>query len=409
MKKWIFSVVGISCSILLFSFLQGNSEVEKANKPRKVALKQRKECLEPRFVNLVKSDFRFQYELFKKSKVINGRYIYNNGIYEVTFTVNPLFQQRIKREFKRFKLKYASFVAIEPKTGKVIAAVSGIDYPNLLFKRNFPTASTFKIVTAAAALDSGLANPKTELVCGGVGDSCSPYVWLNSKLQIRRRFSDSFATSANPFFGNLGRLIGKDRLLKYAELFGFNRRDYNFPWGRIDKPKGDYEIALTAAGLGRTTTSPFHEALISQVILNGGVMMKPYIVESIKDLRTGKVYKVAPTPIQRVISEKTAKEIEDMMRLTTKIGTVSDRRYFRVSRRYRELEIGGKTGTLSELSYPEGRCEWFTGFIKYGNQQLAVSSVAVNGKLYYLSGYEITALAGVDFAKLNLKFAREGR
>ena len=362
---------------------------------------------ENKFIKELESDFKLQYDLFKKSKVINGKYVYNNGVYEITFTIDPKFQEKIEDEFRKFKLKYAAFVAIEPETGRVVAAVSSLNYPNLLFKRNFPTASTFKIVTAAAALDTGLAGPDTELLCGGVGDSCSPYVWLNSKLQIKRKFSEAFANSANPFFGNLGRLIGKEELLKYARLFGFNRSDYNFPWGRIEEPQGDYEIALTAAGLGKTTSSPFHEALIAQVIVNRGVMVKPTLIESIKDLKTGRVYGLKPTPICRVIKEKTAKEIEKMMELTVKRGTVSNRKYFRLARRYRELKIGGKTGTLSELSYPEGRCEWFTGFMEFKNRKLAISSVAVNGKLYYLSGYEIAAIAAIDFAKLNMKIAKE--
>ncbi len=363
----------------------------------------------PEFIKEIESDFKLQYRLFKKAEVEGNRYVYNTGNYKVVFTVNPQFQKAVEGEFKRFRVKYGAYVALDPKTGAVIAAVSSLDYPNLLFKRSFPTASTFKIVTAAAALDTGIATPETELNCGGLGDSCSPSVWLNSPYRVERVFSQSFATSANPFFGNLGRLMGKKTLMEYAYRFGFNRSGYNFPWGIVREPLDDYELALTAAGLGDTVTSPFHEALIAQTIVNGGVMVKPHLVEKVIDLKTGKEYDFKTTSLGRVVKEKTADEIKRMMILTVKIGTVSNRRYFKKLRRYSNLTVGGKTGTLTEKSYPEGRCEWFTGFMSYGSKTLAVSSVAVNNWLYYLSGYEIAAVAAADFVKLQERYAEGGK
>jgi len=356
---------------------------------------------EPELVKDLKRDFMFQYSLLKKATLEGASYVYSNGRYKVFFTVNPEFQRALEEKFKRFKVKYGAFVAIEPSSGKVLAVVSSLEYPDLTVKRSFPTASTFKIVTAAAALDLGVASPDTVLTCGGVGDSCSPSVWLNSRLQLKRKFSQSFATSANPFFGNLGRLVGKENLLKYAKLFGFNDTSYNFPWGILRPPLDDYELALTAAGLGDTRTSPFHEALIAQTVVNKGLMLKPTLVSKVVDLRSGKVFEFKPESIRRVISEKTAEEIKEMMVLTVKVGTVSNRKYFRrLKFKYPQLVIGGKSGTLTERSYPEGRCEWFTGFFSLGNKNVAFSSLAVNNWLYYISGYEIGAVAAETFAKL---------
>ena len=362
----------------------------------------------PALIKELESDFKLQYQLFKKARQEGDRFVYNTGNYRLIFTVDPYFQKAVESELKRFKVKYGAYVAIDPETGAVLAAVSSLNHPNLLFKRSFPTASTFKIVTAAAALDTGAATPRTELNCGGLGDSCSPYVWLNSPYRVERIFSQSFATSANPFFGNLGRLIGKKKLMEYAYRFGFNKKGYNFPWGVVREPLDDYELALTAAGLGDTVTSPFHEALIAQTVVNGGVMVKPHLVEKVVDLRTGREYLFKTTPLRRVIKEKTADELKKMMVLTVKIGTVSNRKYFRRLRRYRGLVIGGKTGTLTEKSYPEGRCEWFSGFMSYNGRTVAISSVAVNNWLYYLSGYEIAAVAAADFVKLQERYAKGG-
>lgn len=409
-KIKLFSVPLISALLflLLVSFVNTLAPKKGKEEDAEAKVEETQENQMPQIVKELESDFKLQYQLFKKAEQEGDKFVYNTGNYKIVFTVNPQFQKAVENEFKKFKVKYGAYVALDPKTGTVVAAVSSLDYPNLLFKRSFPTASTFKIVTAAAALDTGVATPETELNCGGVGDSCSPSVWLNSPYRVERTFSQSFATSANPFFGNLGRLIGKKTLMEYAYKFGFNRTGYNFPWGIVRKPLDDYELALIAAGLGDTVTSPFHEALIAQTILNGGVMVKPRLIQKVIDLKTGKEYKFETTPLGRVVKEKTADKIKKMMVLTVKTGTISSRRYFRLLRRYSNLTVGGKTGTLTERSYPEGRCEWFTGFMSYNGKTLAVSSVAVNNWFYYISGYEIAAVAAADFVKLQERYAKGG-
>lgn len=392
---------------LLINQTFGNEDLTEKNNTVSTETGHLNKEVEPDIVKLLRSDFAFQYSLFKKAHPENGRFVYSDGRFRIYFTVLPDFQRAVEEQFKRFKVRYGAYVAIDPRTGRVLAAVSSLSHPDLTLKRSFPAASTFKIVTAAAALELGIAKPDTTLICGGTGDSCSPSVWLNSRFKVERKFSQSFATSANPFFGNLGRLIGKENLLKYARLFGFNDNSYDFPWGIFRPPLDDYELALMAAGLGDTTASPFHEALISQTIVNGGLMMKPFLVDRVVDEKSGKVYVFSPEPLRRVISEKTAREIEKMMELTVKAGTVSGRKYFRLlRRRFPRLVIGGKSGTLTERSYPEGRCEWFTGFFSYRGRTVAFSSVAVNNWLYYISGYEIGAVAAETFAKLSEK--REG-
>ncbi|TCK06679.1 penicillin-binding transpeptidase domain-containing protein [Phorcysia thermohydrogeniphila] len=371
---------------------------------------QKKENPQEEFVKKLLSDFSLQFSLFKQSTLENNRYVYKDRNITVIFTVDPLFQKAVEKEFKRFRVKYGAYVAIDADTGKVLAAVSSTDYPDLTFKRTFPAASTFKIVTAAAALETGLATPNTEMVCGGTGDSCSPSVWLNSRYKVKRRFAESFATSANPFFGNLGRLLGKETLLEFARKFGFNRKDYGFPWGILREPLDDYDIALTAAGLGETRTSPFHQALIASVIENEGIMVKPTLIEKVLTTDGRPLYTFRKELFGRVVSVGTARAIREMMLLTVKQGTVSDKRHFRRLRRfYPRIVIGGKTGTLSELTYPEGRCEWFTGFMEYNGRHIAFSSLAVNNHYFYITGYEIAAVASADFAKLYRNFAVRGR
>ena len=355
--------------------------------------------LEVPFEQKLLNDFSLQYRLFKKAKLESGRFVYSFGDYRVFFTVDPLLQSAAEEVFRTYRLKYGAFVAIDPETGRVLCALSSLDFPDLTVKRSFPAASTFKIVTAAAALESGIADTKSRMVCGGVSDSCSPTVWLKSRYMVVRDMKSSFANSANPYFGNLGRIMGKSLLLSFARRFGFNREDMGFPWGKVYTPVDDYQLALTAAGLQNSRVSPFHEALISATILNGGVMPKPTLIERIE--RKGKVvYSFSPSSLGKVVSSSTAKKLNEMMFGTCRSGTASQKKFFRLfRRRFRDFKVGGKTGTLSELTYPEGRCEWFVGYFEGKGLKLAVASLAVNGSRYYITGYDISPLVVMKFIK----------
>ncbi len=398
-RYWLFAFA-IIFGIVIYPYII-NSKANIGTKSEIEAIKKPYE----EFLEKLVGNFTYQFQLFKKSHVENGRYVYRdlNGT-EIVFTINPEIQEDIKREFRRYKLEYGAFVAIQPSTGKVVAAVSSIDYPDLTMKNTFVTASTFKIVTAAAALEFGI-NPKERLITRGHDDSCSPEVWFKSNYIIPRNMFHSFAYSSNPYFGVLGRILGAHRLFEYAYKFGFNRNDYGFPWGIIRKPLDDYDLALIAAGLGETRTSPFHEALISATIENGGVMVLPSLIEEVR--YKGKViYSYHPHVLGRVIKEKTARTIRKMMLDTVKFGTASDKKLFRRLKRYSYLTVGGKTGTLSQLNYPEGRCEWFTGFVEDGDKKLAVSSVAVNEAKYYITGYEVSALGILTMIHNNFLLAK---
>ncbi len=345
-------------------------------------------------------NFTKQMELFRQAELKNGAYVYERGNLKVIFTVNPRYQQMMEDAFKEYRVKYGAFVAIDPKTGKVLCAVSSIPYPDMTMKNTFLTASTFKIVTAAAALENGIS-PTQKFLTGGKGDSCFPGVWFSSPYKVYRDMVSAFANSANPYFGIVGRILGQKKLLSYAKRFGYNRKDLGFPWGTIDKPVDEYDLAAMAAGLGDTRSSPMHQALIAATIVNNGVMMKPTLVSKI--FYNGKlVYSFKPHVLRRVIRLSTAEEIRKLMLLTVKSGTASSRRMFRLLKRFPYVQMGGKTGTLTEYSFPSGRVEWFVGFGKFEDKNIAVSSLAVNGAKFWITGYEISALFFYKLAKHNL-------
>jgi len=117
MKRFTLPLLGILLFVLSLSLFRNPNNLkpleENFVKPNL------KQTNENKFIKELESDFKLQYDLFKKSKIINGKYVYNNGVYEITFTIDPKFQEKIEDEFRKFKLKYAAFVAIEPETGRL--------------------------------------------------------------------------------------------------------------------------------------------------------------------------------------------------------------------------------------------------------------------------------------------------
>ena len=350
-------------------------------------------------VRKITSDFSYQFNLWKKAKLENGSYVFEDENYKVFFTVKPELQETLERLLKRFKVKYGAVVLMSPD-GKILALASSLEYPNLVFKNTFPCASTFKLITASAGLESGLLKKNTVLCCGGVEDSCSPTVWLKSKLWLKRDFTSSFSLSANPFFGNVARLIGREELLETARKFGFNSKAYNFPWGIVRNPLDDNELALLGAGLGISRTSPLHLGLIVSTFLNNGTMPKPFLIEKVED-KNGKVlWEFTKSSFGKVVSSETSKIIKDLMIETVKSGTASTKKYFKIlKRRFPNVLVGGKTGTLSELTYPEGRCEWFAGFFTFKGKTFVIVSLAVNNSVYYISGQDLGAVSIMEIVK----------
>ena len=190
--------------------------------------------------------------------------------------------------------------------------------------------------------------------------------------------------------------------MEFARRFGFNRKGYGFPWGKVEEPAGDYHIALLSAGLKGAHTSPLHQAFVASIVENGGVAILPNLIARIETTEGRLIYSGEPIVLGRAISRKTADALKEMMVMTVTSGTASDRRYFRLLRRkHRDLKIGGKTGTLSQWLYPEGRCEWFVGFLEHRGRKLAFASIAVNGSRYVISGYELGAVIAMRFANSN--------
>jgi peptidoglycan glycosyltransferase len=298
-------------------------------------------------------------------------------------------------------------VAIEPSTGKILAMASVPSYdPNKLADHDFkkanayaaqlsktksqpllnraiqttlPPGSTFKVLTAAAAVQhDGLTAgsvvpagpaytlPQSHSVVHNEVPGCASKVTLTTAMRL----------SCNTAFAPLAVRVGASAMYDQAQAFGFNQSYLDdLPNQAISRyPSGldPAGTALSGFGQGSVTASPLQMAMITAGIANSGVVMKPYLVDSEQSptsLETLKQF--TPSQLSQATSSSTASEVTKMMVATVQTGTATPAAIPGV-------QVAGKTGTAqSGLKNPDGSevapYAWFVGFAPANAPKVAVA------------------------------------
>jgi len=302
-----------------------------------------------------------------------------------------------------------SVVAIEPATGKVRVMASSPGYdPNSLrdakvfsqlnrentsplFNRatqaGYVPGSTMKVVTAAAALDSGKFTPESTVV------GTSPITVSGVPL---KNFSDAqfgaitlttaLTNSVNTVWAQVAERIGDDTYADYMERFGFGSDpplDYPeaqlTPSGVFDvkqqKPiavdSGRVDIGRVAIGQERLRVTPLQMATVVATVANGGMRMKPHLTSRIVDADGRTVKRIEPEEAERVMSEKSAAQLTQMMANVVREGTGT-------AAALQGIEVAGKTGT-AELNIPQRLNQpWFVGFAPRSSPKIAIAVTLEN-------------------------------
>jgi len=277
-----------------------------------------------------------------------------------------------------------SIVVLDPFTGAVLAMVSSPSYdPNTtnwhelitnheespLLNRStqglYPPGSTFKIVTAAAAL------PYHE----GFVHYCTGYITLNgttircfnSVSHGQVDMTRAFALSCNTYFVALADEVGEEALTLQSEDLHFNK-PLNFPLRYSESQFTVSNLAQTAIGQGQTLATPLHMTMIAGTIANGGTLMEPFILDH-RLTTTGFVRdRASPTSLNRVFTDEIYL-LQEMMVQVVQNGTG---RNAAVS----GIQIAGKTGT-AETGSGESH-GWFVGYAPAGNPQIAFGIMLEN-------------------------------
>jgi len=332
------------------------------------------------------------------------RYIvrYDSETY-IVLTVRPTLQKMLENILERYSNRIGVAIIQDPATGEILAMSSShrgivtsieteeFKTDNWALKPTFPVASIFKIVTGAAAIDTGKINSESSFLA-----------WGKTYMTVWK----AFANSHNGVFGRIAKKIGRDVLEKYTAAFGFNKPFFfDLPVGKslADLPNDQIKLGQAAAGLNRDfLVSPMHVASIISTVLNRGKTMKPYMVDYV--VRKNKViFRRKPFQLAQPIKSSTAREIYKMMYGTTSVGT--GKKGFGGYSSCPDLATicGGKTGTLTGAS-PNYLFTWFGGFTKATGRDLC--TVTLSGQPNH-SGTKASSIAGQIAYELYMK--RQGK
>lgn len=328
---------------------------------------------------------------------------------KVNYTLDEELQKESDTLLKRYKPDYAAIFMMDAKTGQVLA-MSSFEKANplgnnLVLRATFPAASVFKVITAAAAVDKAGISPEHRIGFNGGNYTLYKKNVLSDKVTKWTRFitlKEAFARSINTAFGRLSleTLQPKD-ISEYAERFMFNQlipADFQVESSQAKVPaeKG-FELTEVASGYNRfNTMSPVHGAMIAASIINDGKMIIPYVVDSLENENSEKIYQAQILERGQILRPESAAKVREMMEQTVLSGT--SRKTFRKlvrDKHFKEIEMGGKTGHFSGTN-PKGRTDWFVGYATDDNDKIAIAAITVNVRTWTVKS---SALGEMMFRK----------
>jgi peptidoglycan glycosyltransferase len=335
----------------------------------------------------------------------------SRGRYTLETSIDSDLQRFVMDLLNRSMTQYSAAVVIRPHNGQILAMASHEDNgnggkgENLCLQADFPAASLFKIVAAAAAVEARGMKPETPLTFRG-----QKYTLYKSQLEetkVRKGRSpgtkttlrEAFSDSINPVFGKLGiHYLGSELITEYADRFLFNHLipfDLPVAPSRYVEPMDDYALAEVACGFNkRTLISPLHAGLITASIANGGTMMTPWLVKAVRNEAGEVLYRAVPSVLANPITKKTADTMMVLMEGTVEEGTC--RKAFKPLQRKRELryvDLGAKTGTINGAIDPY-KYEWLTAFAlpSDGDEGLCIAVMTAHGEKIGVRAKDIARL-----------------
>ncbi|MFF0745041.1 peptidoglycan D,D-transpeptidase FtsI family protein [Streptomyces sp. NPDC004111] len=294
--------------------------------------------------------------------------------------------------YEGLKGKKGAVAALDPKTGKILALASTPSYDpskiagmgdgeewkkldkkvnpddislNRALRQTYPPGSTFKVVTAAAALEH---DKITDIDAA----TDSPFPWNlpttrtplpndgnhpceNASLRVALQWS------CNTVFGKVGSDLGKEKMRETAEKFGFNSEQFTpvrsnaSVWPKkMDSP----QTALSSIGQFDTAATPLQMAMVTAAIANDGKLMTPYMVDKLTDPSTDVIKQTDPVEMSQPLSADNAQKVQQMMETVVKEGTGGNAQIDGVT-------VGGKTGTAQHgINNDKNPYAWFISYAK---------------------------------------------
>jgi peptidoglycan glycosyltransferase len=282
--------------------------------------------------------------------------------------------------------------AIDPQTGRILALASTPSYDpstfagysgkdekawlalerdkdkpklNRALRETYPPGSTFKVLTAAAALEHGVV---TDIEAPT--DTPEPYIIPLSRKPMKNQhggcekasLKEALRVSCNSVFANLGDKVSRDKMVETAEKFGFNNPEIDTPVRAsasvYDKNMDDGGNALSSIGQFNTAATPLQMAMVTAAIANDGKLMKPYMIDQLEAPNLDVLEKTEPEEMSRPLSEKNAQLVQEMMENVVEKGTGGNAKID-------DVTVGGKTGTAQHgVGNSKRPYAWFISYAK---------------------------------------------
>lgn len=347
-------------------------------------------------------------------------------------TSNAFFLEKLAKEFKGeknigdnvvttldTKLQQAAYnalgnnkgavVVIEASTGKILAMVSkptfdantvaenwealNSDPDSSLFNRatmgQYTPGSTFKLVTTLEYLrEHPDADDAYTHYCEGYIEVDGTTIHCYGQTAHGQEdLADSVANSCNTSFSNIGLQLDKDKWKTTTEDLLFDKKlpcDLSYRESSF-RLTGDSDIAetmMTAIGQGKTVVTPYHMAMITAAIANGGTLMKPYLVDQITNYTGTTVKKYMPEKYADLMTSAEAAQLTEYMTDVVNYGTgtaLSGESY----------TVAGKTGTAEVSVDKQTVHSWFVGFSNVDNPDIVVSAVVENADTASITGTSV--------------------
>ncbi|MFE1905832.1 peptidoglycan D,D-transpeptidase FtsI family protein [Streptomyces gardneri] len=282
-------------------------------------------------------------------------------------------------------------VAIEPSTGKVLALASTPSYDpasiagsndekawvalngaknkpmqNRALREIYPPGSVFKVVTAAAALESGKVtdiNAATETPEGWKIPLSRVPMKNHSGGCANASLNEALRVSCNSVFAKLGDDVGRDKMVEMAEKFGFNAEQFTpvrSAASVYDKQADRGGNALSSIGQFNTATTPLQMAMVTAAIANDGKLMKPYMIDKLVAPNLDVIKQNDPEEMSRPVSPENAQKLQQMMENVVSKGTGA-----KADLNMDGVKVGGKTGTAQHGEKNAKRpYAWFISYAK---------------------------------------------
>ncbi|MFI1969969.1 penicillin-binding protein [Streptomyces cinnamoneus] len=306
--------------------------------------------------------------------------------------------------FKGLGDKKGAVAALDPRTGKILALASTPSYDpssiagaldskawttlnndkaqpmlNRALKQTYPPGSTFKVVTAAAALENGLykdVDSKT--------DSPVPWVLPDTRIELKNEGSiqckdvslrEALRISCNSVFGKVSADLGNKKMTEQANKFGFNKpvdtpvRAVPSVYPKDNRPQN----AMAGIGQASNRATPLQMAMIAAAVANNGKLMEPYMVDKLRAPNLNVIETHQPKQLEQPISAETAQKLQSIMETVVEQGTGT-------SAQIKGVKVGGKTGTAQHGVDNSGNpYAWFISYAKSGDGSPVAVAVVIEG------------------------------